>query len=190
MYIWGDVCLSLHFHHCMQLSFFFSLSFLPLYFFSFMPPLLMESDSNCGCLRSFLQSLFPITLLTLRRLIQGHWPANMTLHLVLVNHHRHTGLRSALWFEPNPAPCGPSGSNSQTRVSSSTYSLTFCHVESDQERAWWNKLLWLDCDQKRQLPNLGVSTAEMYNMTCKLHSFRFVCWVTDWPKQSSLIWLV
>lgn len=154
----------------------------------FMPPLLMESDSNCGCLSSFLQSLFPIKLLTIRRLIQGHWPANMTLHLVLVNHHRHTGLRSALWFEPNPAPCGPSGSNSQTRVSSSTCSLTFCHVESDQEQAWWNKLLWLDCDQKRQLSNLGVSTTEMimYNMTCKLHSFRIVCWVTDWSKQSSV----
>lgn len=58
MYIWGDVCLSLYFHHSLQLSFFFSLSFhptlLPLYFSLLSPHF---SDSNCGCLSSFLQTI-------------------------------------------------------------------------------------------------------------------------------------
>lgn len=116
MYIWGDVCLSLYFHHSMQLSFFFSFSFLPnllpLYF-SLSCPL---SWCSLTLIVVVLVPFFkpsksvsyqtPITL-TIRGLIQGCWPANATHHLVLVNLHRQTGLRSARWSEPNSVPLAP-----------------------------------------------------------------------------------
>lgn len=154
MYIWGDVCLSLYFHHSIQLSFFFSLyclpNLLPLYF-------------SLSCNLSWC-SLTPIVVVLVpflkpwksvsyqiryyKRTDPGSFASQHDSTSGACQPPQANGSQISTLIWTKLSPYGLNGSNSQTRVSPSFCSPTFSmwgatrsRRDSNQSRSWKCQIL-------------------------------------------------